>query len=94
MKALLCIVSWVEGCRIDVNQAQRETFLKDVAKFPNLDYRIFIGDGTPTGEDEYDINKSFEATPLAVQESNALNRPKVPFDYVPKIGRSCGACSR
>ena len=84
MKVLLCIISWVEGCRIDANQAQRDTFLKDVAKFPNLDYKIFIGDGTPTGDDEYDINKTFEATPIEVQRSNALNRPKVPFDYVPK----------
>jgi hypothetical protein len=83
MKVLICILSWVEGCRKGVHKAQRATFLQDVAKFPGLDYKIFVGDGTPTGEDEYDINKSFEAAHPLTQGKNAKNKP-LPFDYIPK----------
>lgn len=84
MKTLICILGWVEGCRKDVHKAQRATFLQDVAKFPYLDYKIFVGDGTPTGEDEYDINKSFEAAHPITQGKNAMTSPKIPFDYVPR----------
>jgi hypothetical protein len=83
MKILICILGWVEGCRKGVHKAQRATFLQDVAKFPGLDYKIFIGDGTPTGEDEWDINKSFEAAHPLTQGKNASNLP-LPFDYSPK----------
>lgn len=83
MKTLICILSWVEGCRKGVHKAQRATFLQDVAKFPDLDYKIFVGDGTPTGEDEYDINKSFEAAHPLTQGKNAMDSPKSPSDYAP-----------
>ena len=83
MKVLICILGWVEGCRKDVHKAQRATFLQDVTKFPGLDYRIFVGDGTPTGEDEYDVNLSFEAAHPLTQGKNSKNKP-LPFDYVPK----------
>lgn len=82
-RVLIAIMSWVIACRNGVNQVQRDTFLRDVAKYPNLDYKIFLGDGTPTGEDEYDNNKSIEGATDYVRENNALNKP-VPFDYVPK----------
>jgi len=83
MKVLICILSWVGGCRKGVHKAQRATFLKDVAKFPGLDYKIFVGDGTSTGEDEYDINKSFEAAHPLTQGKNGHNLAKLPFDYDP-----------
>lgn len=83
-KVLICILSWVEGCRKGVHKAQRATFLQDLEKFPGLDYRIFMGDGTSTGEDEYDINKSFEAAHPLTQGKNATECPKFPFDYAPR----------
>jgi hypothetical protein len=83
MKTLICILGWVDGCRKGVHKAQRSTFLQDVKKFPNLDYRIFVGDGTETGEDEYDVNKSFEAAHPLTQGKNSHNVP-LPFDYTPK----------
>ena len=84
MKVLIAIISWIEGCKKGVHKAQRDTFLKDIALFPNLGYKIFVGDGTPTGEDEYDINKSFEAAHPLTQGKNAKNLQKWPFDYSPK----------
>jgi hypothetical protein len=83
MKVLIAIMSWVGGCRKGVHKAQRATFLQDVAKFPGLDYKIFVGDGTGTGEDEYDVNKSFEAAHPLTQGKNSKNQPKSHFDYVP-----------
>jgi hypothetical protein len=83
MKVLISILSWTEGCRKGVHKAQRATFLQDVPKFPGLDYRIFIGDSTPTGENEYDINKSFEDAHPLTQGKNGQNLAKLPFDYRP-----------
>ena len=55
MRALLIISSYV-GKNISKVQAERDavrnTFLKSIKKFPELDYKFFVGDGTPTGEDE------------------------------------------
>ena len=85
MKVLLCILSWVEGCREDKHKAQRATFLQDVSKFPGLDYKIFVGNNEPTGEGwDYDSNKSFEAANHLTREHNAIHQPKMPFDYVPR----------
>jgi hypothetical protein len=84
MKVLISILSWTEGCRKGVHKAQRATFLQDVPKFPGLDYRIFIGDSTPTGENEYDINKSFEDAHPLTQGKNGQNLAKLPFDYTPQ----------
>lgn len=83
MKVLLCIMGWVGGCRKGVHKSQRATFLQDVAKFPGLDYKIFVGDGTGTGEDEYDVNLSFEAAHPLTQGKNAKNKPSS-FDYTPE----------
>lgn len=85
MKALIAVMSWIAACRGGVNDSQRGTFLQDVAKFSDLDYKIFLGDGTGTGEDEYDINKSFESADYGAKAKNAPNNLKVPFDYSPKV---------
>ena len=84
MKILIGVLSWVIGCRRGVIKAQRDTFLQDVKKFPDLDYKIFVGDGAPTGADERDVLKSFAAAHPLTQELNARNQPKLPFDYVPE----------
>lgn len=83
MKVLIAVMSWVIACRKGMNQVQRDTFLQEVPKFPNLDYKIFVGDGTPTGEDEYDNNLSVEGAIDYVRMNNARNTP-LPFDYIPK----------
>jgi hypothetical protein len=61
MKALLVISSWI-GKNPEKTQAMRDairdTFLRDIGKFPGLDYKFFMGDGTPTGEDESFIMES------------------------------------
>ena len=84
MKVLVCVLSWVGGCSKGVHKAQRDTFLADIKSLSNVDYKIFVGDGTPTGEDEYDINKSFENAHPLTQGKNASNAPKAVFDYEPK----------
>ena len=84
MKVLIAIIGWVDGCRKGVHNPQRSTFLKDIEKFPGLDYKIFVGDGTPVGEGhDYDSNKSFEAANDPTRIKNSVNQPK-PFDYVPE----------
>ena len=55
MKTLIAITSCVRDAQNGSNQAMRDTFLKDIGKYPGLEYRFFIGDGTPTGENENHI---------------------------------------
>jgi hypothetical protein len=52
MRKLLAITSCVRDAQNGNNQAIRDTYLRDAAQYPDLEYRFFIGDGTPTGEDE------------------------------------------
>jgi hypothetical protein len=84
MKVLIADISWVIGCRRGLINAQRDSFLKGVPKFPGLDYKVFVGDGTPTGVDETDVLKSFAHAPKGTHELNDRNQPKMPFDYVPE----------
>jgi hypothetical protein len=49
VKILIAITSCVRDAQNGNNQAIRDTFLKDK---PEVEYRFFLGDGTPTGEDE------------------------------------------
>jgi len=59
MKALIAITSWVTGAINGENQAMRDTFLKDVPRYPGLDYKFFIGNGQSTGEDETLLTQSY-----------------------------------
>lgn len=52
MKVLVSINSCVKYAQDGYNQAVRDTYLTELSNFPGVDYRFFIGDGTPTGEDE------------------------------------------
>ena len=65
MKALIVVSSWI-GKDPSITQAMRgavrDTFLKDIGKFPELEYRFFMGDGTPTGEDETFIAETLAAS--------------------------------
>ena len=58
MKVLLSIASCVKYARDNKNQAQRDTFLNAAAAL-NLDYKFFMGDGTPMAEDSAALDKSF-----------------------------------
>lgn len=51
-KILLAIISCENNAFLGYPQAQRNTWLRDIVKYPDLDYRFFYGDGKPTGEDE------------------------------------------
>jgi hypothetical protein len=51
-KILIALTSCVRDAQNGVAQAQRDTWLQDVAKYPDVTYKFFLGDGTPTGEDD------------------------------------------
>jgi hypothetical protein len=59
-KALIAISSWVKGATNGDNQAMRDTIFKEISRFPGLDYKFFIGDGTPTGDDDTELLRSLE----------------------------------
>ena len=83
-RILITITSCVKDALNGVNQAMRDTFLKDIPKFPWLQYRFFIGDGTPTGEDETALLNSFYAEDAVVyRDKYPVVSPK-PFAYIPK----------
>jgi hypothetical protein len=58
-KVLITISSWENAAVKGYHKAQRDTFLRHVREYPNLDYKFFIGDGSPTGEDESILDQSF-----------------------------------
>jgi hypothetical protein len=84
-KILITISSWVGAATNGENQAIRDTFLKNIHAFPGLEYRFFIGDGTPTGEDETALWASFGQSPegygIKAKEGLQLTRSIV---YTPK----------
>ena len=51
-KILIALTSCVRDAQNGTAQAQRDTWLQDVAKYPDVTYKFFLGDGTPTGENE------------------------------------------
>lgn len=83
MKILLAITSCVKFALNGSNQAARETFLTNLEKFPGLDYKFFMGDGTPTGDDEAFLQNSLKDCPHI-----HLDNPRISLDgpnqYCPK----------
>ena len=77
-KILIACISWLGGIEVGRDRAQRDTFLKNIHKFPNLDYKFFIGDETPTNENETDME-----TTHARSFATATNHHKHAKDYVP-----------
>jgi hypothetical protein len=60
-KVLIAFLGWVGGAKRGDHQALRDTWLKDLVKFPNMDYRFFIGDDTPVDpEEDKKINEGFK----------------------------------
>ena len=83
MKTLIAITSWVTGAINGENQAMRDTFLKDVPRYPGLDYKFFIGNGQSTGEDETLLTQSYSQV-LASHGMKYDNRAPKPCHYDPK----------
>lgn len=82
MKALIAISSCVAYALNGSNQVLRETYLQDVSKFPGLDYRIFIGDGTKDAGDTTAFEDSFNTCPWTLYQNKQVEQP--PFTYTPK----------
>jgi hypothetical protein len=92
MRALIAFSSCEKYAVEKKNQALRDTFLKDVPMFPDLEYKIFIGDGTPIKEDtsalqmEYDIafkewTTRFPASPAVWEKKD---KPQRFSNYAPE----------
>jgi len=59
-KILIAFLGWVGGAKRGDHQALRDTWLKDLSKFPSMDYRFFIGNGTPVDPiEDKNINDGF-----------------------------------
>lgn len=52
MRVLILIMSCIAYAENGINQSLRETWLPTVKKYPNLEYKIALGDGTPVEESE------------------------------------------
>ena len=79
-KAIICIASWVGGALRGENQALRETWLKDCG----VDYKFFIGDGTPTGEDETAMLASFsDSRPEYLDKAISTVQPIPTYHLLP-----------
>ena len=63
MKILLSINSCVKFARNGSNQALRDTWLQSMAKYYGVDYKFFIGDGTPTYDDDIMLSKLGDCPP-------------------------------
>ena len=84
-KVLITVSGWVTGAMNGDHQAIRETWGAEVAKYPNLDYKIFIGDGTPvSAEDDALLEPSLVHAGKGhkIKARSTRNQPKT--NYVPK----------
>lgn len=91
MKILIAITSCVKFALDGSHQACRDTYLTQLPQFPSIEYKFFMGDGTPTGEDETAMQASrkdcHHSRPM--DDSAVTYAPKddevllhVPDDYV------------
>ncbi len=81
-KALIAIASWKGGIIRGENQALRDTWLQDVSKYPNLDYKFFVGDGTPIDEDETDLLLSFTESRSSYFDKAILSLEQLPSSII------------
>ena len=82
INSIITISSWVGAATNGENQAMRDTFLKVLPS--NLDYRFFIGDGNPTGEDETALFESFNWSDSGYQNKALEGKRTIPTSYIPK----------
>jgi hypothetical protein len=62
MRVLIAIASCRRDARNGFNQGVRDTWLTDIRQHPTVDYKFFIGDDTPTDDDEAAIWESQRGT--------------------------------
>ena len=82
-KVLIAVHGYVNGARNGEHQSMRETSLHDLHLFPNVQVKFFIGDGTPTGEDESAMWASFRSHENEYKKK-ALATLAQKFDYTPQ----------
>lgn len=81
MKVLIAIISCENNAHLGYPQAQRDTWLKDIEKYPEVHYKFFYGDGKTTGEDETKSRSSY----AGVEETYVNHRHvKPPVEFRPK----------
>ena len=78
MKVLLAISSWPPSAENGDHDAARQTFL---TRAKGLDYRFFMGDGTPVTENDALIDEAWQRRPAHYNDKLAES---VPSTYVPK----------
>lgn len=92
-KTLITISSWVKGATNGDNDAIRETYVKEIAQFPNLDYRFFIGDGTPiSADDEKRLEPALAHATRGHKEKAILTKTQAPFTYTPQDDEVVVSC--
>lgn len=79
MKVLIAIVGWAKGATNGDHQVMRDTWLRDTSKYPGLEYKFFIGDGTPMTEDETELYRSVRQC-----GHPSLGKPPVKIEFTPQ----------
>lgn len=83
-KVLVAFLGWVGGAKRGDHQALRDTWLKDSAEYPNMNYKFFIGDGTPLNpEEDKRINEGFQYWANRGNAGHADNQTKLGKTYAP-----------
>jgi hypothetical protein len=84
-KVLIAVSGWVVGATNGDHQAIRDTWGKEVENFPNLDYKIFIGDGTPVSpEDDALLLPSLQHAAGGHKRKAITTKNQEKTSYVPK----------
>jgi hypothetical protein len=84
-KVLITVSGWVTGAKNGDHQAIRETWATRVAKYPNLDYKFFIGDGTPISDtDEALLAPSLQHAGRGHKQKALTTRDQPKTDYAPQ----------
>lgn len=81
-KILIAFLGWVGGAKRGDHQALRDTWLKDLPS--NMDYRFFIGDGTPvdpTEDARINAGFSFWATKTRWNNNHRETQTKLSQSY-------------
>ena len=82
-RVLIAIHGYVNGAKNGEHQSIRDTSLQNIERFPNVEHRFFIGDGTPTGEDESQLWTSFRGHEGEYKKKAQATLGQT-FDYTPK----------
>ena len=80
MKVLISITSWVSGAEKGEHRAVRDTYLRYATQHSELEYKFFVGDGTPTGEKESALHIDEPGNAWEIKaKKTALPKKKIDF---------------